>query len=138
MTATTTETETPFDAAERLAPTPTAHEDATRDAWIRHHAATALAAYATFRAEVRNIPPNPVPGSRPELGYLMLAATSATAAAAALTDRTDDAPGLIWDLTPECGALNGEWEDWLTETLVRHGISPGLIDPDLNPADFTA
>lgn len=131
----TTTVECPINAAERIAPTPATREDATRGPWVRHYAAAALACWATFRREIRNLTPNPEPGSRPDLGYLALAATSATAAVVALTNPVD-APELIWDLTPEAGALNGEYEDWLTNVLVRYGINPGHIDPDLDPADF--
>ncbi|MFG2046162.1 hypothetical protein ACGFIW_01860 [Micromonospora sp. NPDC048935] len=133
---TDTTTETPFNAAHRLAPPPATRDAATRDAWVRHYAADALAAYATFRDAIRTVTPTTAGGSRPDLGYLTLAATAATAAAAALTDRTDYAPELIWDLTPELGALNGEWEDWLVDVLVRRGVNPGHIDPAYNPADF--
>ncbi|MEU8023774.1 hypothetical protein AB0B88_16315 [Micromonospora haikouensis] len=126
----------PFNAALNLAPQPETREVATADSWVRHYAAIALAAYAQQRAEFRTLPANPVPGSRPELGYLGLLAVSATAAAVTLLHTEDYAPGLIWDLTPEAGALNGEWEEWLADVLVRRGINPGHIDPDLDPADF--
>ncbi|MBM0275349.1 hypothetical protein [Micromonospora tarensis] len=127
-----------FNTAEQHAPAPTTREGANRETWVKHYAAQALAAYAMFRAETRTLPRNAEPDSRPDLGYLILAAVSSTAVVAALTDQTDYAPKLIWDLTPEAGALNGEWEDWLTDVLVRRGINPGLIDPDVDPADFTA
>lgn len=123
-------------AAEQVAPAPTSREAATREAWIRHYAAQALAAYAEFRDRIRTIEPNPQPGSRPDLGVLSLIATTSTAAAVGLIYTEDYAPGLIWDLTPEAGALNGEWEDWLDDVLVRHGVNPADIDPHLNPADF--
>jgi hypothetical protein len=124
-----------FNVACDLAPLPATREDATRHAWVQHYAATALAAYATLRVECRTIAPNPEAGSRPDIGYLSLLANAATSAAVALLGAID-APGLIWDLTPEAGALNGEWEEWLAEILVRYGINPGDIDPNLNPADF--
>lgn len=130
-------TANPINTALRIAPAPAERSDATRHAWVRHYAAQALACWATFRAEIRNLPRNPEPGSRPDLGYLALAATSSTTAAVALMGALD-APTLIWDLTPEAGALNGEYEDWLTDVLVRYGINPGDIDPDLDPADFAA
>ena len=131
----TTTTESPFDAADKLAPVPATREDATRHAWVRHYAATALAAYATLRTEFRTLTPSPEPGSRPDIGYLSMLGVAATSAAVALLGAID-APGLIWDLTPEAGALNGEWEEWLAEVLVRYGVNPGDIDPDLDPADF--
>ena len=129
--------EHPINAAERIAPAPATRENATRAAWVRHYAAQALACWATFRAETRNLTPNPEPGSRPDIGYLALAAVSSTTAVAALTT-ANGVPELIWDLTPEAGALNGEYEDWLTDVLVRHGINPADIDPDYNADDFTA
>lgn len=125
-----------INTAERLAPAPTVREGANRTTWVKHYAAQALACWATFRAEIRNLRPNPQPGSRPDLGYLTLAAVASTTATAALIN-DPDTPALIWDLTPESGALNGEYEDWLADVLVRHGINPGDIDPDLDPADFT-
>lgn len=128
-----TETESPIDAAERIAPTPANRDDATRHAWVRHYAAQALACWATFRAGIRDLTPNPEPGSRPDLGYLALAAVSSTTATVALMGSD---LSRVWDLTPELGALNGEYEEWLTDVLVRYGINPGHIDPDLNPADF--
>lgn len=129
-------TTSPFDAAEQVAPAPTTRDGANRVTWAKHYAATALAAYVTFRAETRALPRNPEAGSRPDLGYLILAAVSATTAAAALVDQSNTTPKLIWDLTPEAGALNGEWEEWLADILVQHGVNPGDIDPDLDPADF--
>ncbi|HEY9372889.1 hypothetical protein [Streptomyces sp.] len=131
----TTAIESPINTAERIAPAPATREDATRNAWVRHYAAQALACWATFRAEIDTLPRNPKPGSRPDIGYLALAAVSSTTAAVALTE-DPDTPALIWDLTPEAGALNGEYVEWLTDLLVQHGINPGHIDPDLDPADF--
>jgi hypothetical protein len=128
-------TQSPFDAADNLAPVPDSRDDATNHAWIRHYAAQALAAYATLRAECRNLPRNPEPGSRPDIGYLSMAAQASTAAAVALLGPLN-APSMIWELTPEAGALNGEYEEWLTDVLVRYGINPAHIDPDLNPDDF--
>ncbi|MFC4146592.1 hypothetical protein ACFO0M_10025 [Micromonospora mangrovi] len=129
-------TETPFEAAHRLAPQPATRDTATRDAWIRHYAAEALAAYAVFQTEINaHLAAGPHAGSRLDLGYLILAAGAATTTAAALADPAD-APNLIWDLTPEAGALNGEWQDWLVETLVKHGVNPGHIDREYDPDDF--
>ncbi|WP_431881697.1 hypothetical protein [Micromonospora chalcea] len=127
----------PITAALEAAPPPTAREDATRDVWLRHYAALALGAYAKLRAEIRDLPPEPAPGSRPDLGYLALIANSATAAAMALTHQNYRAPARIWDLTPECGSLNGEHEEWLARALTTLGVNPATIDPDLNPADWS-
>lgn len=131
------DTQAPFESADRVAPEPTSRTGATNSAWIRHYAAQALAAWAALSNETRNLPRNPEPGSRPDIGYLAMAAVASTTAAVALA-RPDIAAGLIWDLTPEAGALNGEWEDWLTEVLVEHGINPGDIHPGLDPADFAS
>lgn len=130
-----TTTTDPLNAADRLAPLPDTRDTATSHAWVRYYAAQALAAYAVLRIECRSLPRNPVPGSRPDIGYLSLLAQASTAAAAAFLGPLD-APGRVWDLTPEAGALNGEWEEWLADVLVRYGVNPGHIDPDLNPADF--
>lgn len=124
-----------INTAERIAPAPTSRDSATRTTWIKHYAAQALACWATFRREIRNLTPNPAPDGRPDIGYLALTAVSSTTAAAALID-PHNAPALVWDLTPELGALNGEWEEWLADVLVRHGINPAHVDPDLDPADF--
>ncbi|MFF3867374.1 hypothetical protein [Micromonospora sp. NPDC001898] len=125
----------PLNTALAIAPQPETREAATRDAWVRHYAALALAAFAEQRAAFRTLPANPAPGSRPDLGHLGLIGVSAMAAAAAFLGPLD-APARVWDLTPELGALNGEWEEWLAAVLVRRGINPGHIDPDLDPADF--
>lgn len=125
-----------FTAAERLAPAPQRRDDATRDQWIRVHAANALAAHAAFRDAIETLPPNPERGSRPDLGYLMLIATSATAAALVLVVQDGDIGRHLWDLTPEAGALNGEYIDWLAETLDAVGINPADIDPTFEAAYF--
>jgi len=133
---TDTTTETPFNAAHRLAPCPATREDAaTKHEWVRHYAAQALAAHAVLNAECRDLPPNPVPGSRPNIGYLAMLAQSSMAAALAFLGPLD-APTRLWDLTPELGALNGEWEEWLTDVLVRYGVNPAHIDPAYDAADF--
>lgn len=121
--------------ANSLAPAPATRDDATNHAWIRHYAAQGLAACAAIRVECRNLPRNPEPGSRPDIGYLGLLGQASMAAAVALLGPLD-APARIWDLTPEAGALNGESEEWLTDVLVRYGINPADIDPYLDPADF--
>jgi len=124
-----------FTAAERLAPVPATREQAATDSWVRHYAALALAAGAVFDDAVRTIPAGAAPGSRPDLGYLATLANAAIAAAYAFQHVEDYAPGL-WDLTPEAGALNGEWVDWLTDTLDRYGINPADIDPRFVATDF--
>jgi hypothetical protein len=126
-----------LDAAERIAPVPETREQATTEAWVRHYAALALAAHVEFR---RALPPiGSKPGSRPELGYLVEIGVAATAAVVALTN-TDPAEvgGELWDLTPEAGALNGEWEDYLDGVLVGVGINPADINDYLDPAGFAA
>lgn len=123
----------PLAIAERLAPVPATREQATTDAWVRHYAAQALAAWTVFHREVDSLPPNPGEGSRPDLGYLSALGVAATSAAHALDGGT---PGDLWDLTPEAGALNGEWEEWLADTLDAHGINPADIDPRYNAGDF--
>ncbi len=62
---------------------------------------------------------------------------SLAAAVARLNDR-ETAAEVIWNLTPELGALNGEWEEWLVDTLDEHGINPADIDPDYEAADFNS
>ena len=126
----------PFAVAERLAPVPATRENANYTAWIRYHAATGLAAFTEFGRQVHALPPNPERGSRPELGYLTALGVASTHAAVALANERANIPGLMWDLTPEAGALNGEWEWWLADTLDRHGINPADINPDYNAADF--
>lgn len=127
----------PFEAAERLAPVP-ATPDAPVDQWVRHHAATALAAWAVFHQKCRTIPSNPVPGSRPEIGYLATLGVASVHAAAALATRNDPEKlsAELYDLTPEAGALNGEYEDWAVDTLDRLGVNPADIDPRYRAGDF--
>jgi hypothetical protein len=133
-----------FLAAEKLGPVPYNADDATPQAWLRHYIATALAAHTAFYAALP--PPRTVPadqvGSKPELGYLMMIATSATAAAQAIDaviagDVTaDKVAAAIWKLTPNCGALNSEYVGWLMERADQLGINPADLDFRLNAADF--
>ncbi len=117
-----------FAAAERLAPLPDSRENATIFAWTRHYAGLALAAHAAFYDA------SETPG--PELGWLMTLAVSATAAARAVSSPLAGVGQELWDLTPELGALNGEYEEWLVETLDNLGVNPADIDPRYNADDF--
>jgi len=121
--------------AERLAPTPDSR-DATVEDWIRSYAALGLAAHAAFRATLPSLRPGGVRGSRPDLGYLITIAVSSTAAAVALDTPREAVTQELWALTPEAGALNGEYIDWLTDTLDRLGINPADLDPGFDAADF--
>lgn len=127
-----------FAVTERLAPQPATREEATTDAWVRHYAALALAAYAEFYTATHSVHADAEPGSRPNLGYLSLIATTATSAAVALATSADYAAEEIWDLTPQAGALNGEWEDWLTSTLDMLGVNPADIDQRFQAEDFVS
>lgn len=124
-----------FAAAERLGPVPVSREQATPEAWVRRYIALSMAAFTAFESEVRDIRPG-VPGSRPELGYLVTLAVSAMSAACALTVGRPAVAEELWWLTPEAGALNGEWEEWLTATLDEHGINPADIEPRYTAGDF--
>lgn len=126
----------PLADAERLAPLPATRDAATRDAWIRHYAAVSLAAWTVFDREAGHLPPHPAEGSRPDLGYLAALGVASTHAAVALAEPGDTVPDLLWDLTPEVGALNGEWEEWLVDTLDRLGVNPADINPEYNASDF--
>jgi hypothetical protein len=132
---------TAFDVAERLAPPPTKRLDelgvgGEREAeWTCYYAALALAAHAEFREALTTLHDRGEPGSRPELGWFMDIATSATAAVVALGQpaRVGEA---LWDLTPECGALNGEYLDYLAELLDKYGVNPADIYRWFEAADF--
>ena len=127
-----------FTAAARLAPLPTDRYTATTADWIRYYAAQALAAFSTFHTEVAELTPSTEPGSRPDIGYLAVLGHTSVAAAVALETPTAFAATLLWDLTPEQGALNGEWEEWVADALERHGVNPAAIDPRYRAGDFTA
>ena len=120
-----------FTTADCLAPHP-ARADAPVADWIRHYAALALAAHDTFHT----LPRDPAPNSRPELGYLVLIADAATAAAAALVLDRKDMPTHLWDLSTAGGALNGENVDWLAETLAGLGVNPAALCAGFDAADF--
>lgn len=120
-------TKHPFDIAEHLAPVP--DQGATADDWTRHYAALALAAWAAFHAAMGT-------DEARDLGYLSLIGTSATAAAIALTSPHDTAPDFLWDHTPEAGALNGEWEQWIVQKLDALGVNPADIHPSYVAGDF--
>ncbi len=125
-----------FNVADRLAPLPESRDQATPMVWVRHYAATALAAHYVFRKSLPSLREDYKPGSRPDLGLLSATATSATAAAVALLNNVEVAAGTLWDLTPELGALNGEWEEWLVAVLDRLGVNPADINPYYEAADF--
>lgn len=132
----TTLAHAPLAVAERLAPVPATREEATCDAWVRHHAAQGLAAFAAFNGEIRGLISHQERLSRPELGYLVGLGVASMHAAYALCASALDRPGRLWDLTPEAGALNGEWEEWLAAICDRFGVNPADINPQYNAADF--
>ncbi len=128
-----------FEAAERLAPLPATREEATANAWVRHYAALSLAAFATFYTSLPSTRGAEV-GSRPDLGYLCGLGVAAMSTAFTLdsTAFASAKAGALWDLTPELGALNGEYEEWLVRTLDRLGVNPADIDPRFVAADFNS
>ncbi|MGX6605619.1 hypothetical protein ACWKSP_26325 [Micromonosporaceae bacterium Da 78-11] len=118
----------PFAVAELLAPIPDEH--ATTDDWVRHYAAQALAAWTVFRRSLGD------PEERVFLGHLALIGTASTATAVALSEPQDTAAHLLWSLTPEAGALNGEWEEWIVAKLDDLGINPADINDEYIAGDF--
>lgn len=124
----------PLAVAARLAPVPATRKEATTDAWVRHYAALSLAAFTVLDREGGNLQPHPAEGSRPDLGYLVGLGVAAMAAAFAL--HAGRAPQSLWDHTPEAGALNGEWEEWVTGVLDELGVNPADINPEYNSGDF--
>jgi len=135
-----TETDlSPLEIAQILAPGPETEADSTAKAWSIHYAATAFAAFTEFHTMLKTLTPNPAPGSRPELGRLVALGVAATAAYAALSaEPGEDIGELLWAWTPECGALNGEYLDELTEALDEAGINPADIDPEYSAGDFAS
>lgn len=125
-----------FEVAERIAPVPATRDEACTEAWLQHYVALALAAHTAFHDALPILGSKPVPGSRPDLGYLIDIATAATATAVALSTPPDEVGTLLWDLTPESGALNGEYLDWLTQRADALGINPADLDHRLDAADF--
>jgi len=130
-------THNPFAVAHQLAPVPAV--DGLSDDLARFHAAQAFAAFAVFNREIRNLPANPEPGSRPDLGYLSALGVASLHVARLLSDTPDDTDPFVkslWELTPGYGANNGEAEEWLTGALDRLGINPADIDPAYEAGDF--
>ncbi|MEU4558570.1 hypothetical protein AB0F72_09270 [Actinoplanes sp. NPDC023936] len=117
---------TPIDYLNRahtMAPTPGEH--GTREEWMRHYAAQALAAFAGFYV-VTHEPRTG--GDRPEIGYLALIGHTSVAAVLGLNASPDHLPRLLWQFEPEGDALNGEWEDYIVSVLDRLGINPADLD----------
>jgi hypothetical protein len=133
-----------FAVAERLAPEPKTREEATPELWVRHYAAAALAAYVAFYAEVSGVlgldPASEPPASQPnrDIGPLITISIAYTSAAAALHTSRSEVGGILYDLTPELGCLNGENVDWLASTLDELGINPADLFPAYNAADFNS
>ena len=126
-------------AADVLAPAPENRDDATDQVWLRHYAAEGLAAVVGYRKALKTIVRKSPRGSRPDFGYLVHHAVACTMAAVQLAYPADGPvphARRMWDLTPELGALDGEWEEWLTAVLDMHGVNPADIDPDLTAAGF--
>lgn len=122
---------TAFEIANRLAPVPA--ENGTVDDWVRHHAAQSFAAWAQFREDLRR----PAAERTVDLGYLsMLGVASLHAAIALSSIHRGPVPQELYDLTPEAGAFNGEWEEWLTERLDLLGINPADINGEYVAGDF--
>jgi hypothetical protein len=115
-----------FAVAERLAPEP--DQNGTTEQWVRHHAARSFAAWTAFRQTL---------GHRdPSLGLLAMLGVSSMHAAVALLVPDADVPRRMWELTPEAGAMNGEWEEWLTDILNQFGINPADINDEYVAGDF--
>lgn len=112
--------------ADELAPVPDGPSASSAD-WARHYAAQAMAAHAAFRVSEQT-----------DLGYLVMLGVAATAAVIALKESPSDVPRLLWELSPEAGALNGEWIDYLADALEAHGINPADLYPWFDAKDFTA
>lgn len=133
---------TPIDflnRAHELAPTP--GEDGTRDDWIRCYAAQALAAFAGFYQVTHEVRRG---DSRPEIGYLALIGHTSVSACIALDHASSDHASAVdvslalWEHTPEGGALNGEWEQYIIDTLDRLGVNPADIDDRYDARHFTS
>ncbi len=126
--------------AAEVAPQP-AEKDGpdVRQAWARYFAAIALAADSAVRMMVSDrfgMTAEERSGKHPELGYLAMLAHGATSAAVPLLTDPAEHLELLWSLTPEAGALNGEWSEWLTERCVELGVNPAELDPFLQASDF--
>lgn len=129
-----------------IAPQPKTEAEATTEAWLRHYAVRAQSLYAAYRVTMDAFFKSPTGseeyhrlgrqmGTQVEsaLAHQMVAYLLATTAA--LPGADERAQG-IWDLTPELGALNGEWEDQLAGLLGGLGIDWDGISPD--PSDVPA
>ncbi|GIM88759.1 hypothetical protein [Paractinoplanes toevensis] len=116
--------------ATELAPVPDG-DNTSSVPWIRHYAAVALAAFGAFRLAEHTDP-------GPNLGYLALLGTAATAAMTALSVIDEAAPRALWELNAEGGEMNGESVEHLADVLERHGINPADLYPWFEAEDFTA
>lgn len=120
----------PFEVAERLAPQPDNRMAPERE-WYRYFTARAMAAHAAFRSRLMGDPSS-------DLGYLAEIGMLATSAALLLdVPEGEHRSALLWDFTPEAGALNGEYIDHLAQSLDDAGINPAEIYPWFEAADFS-
>jgi len=117
--------------AEQLAPVPEEVDAADPTEWVRHFAAQSMAANAAFRFLIGT-------SRAEELAYLSMLGVAATAASVALSAPGQTAARLIWELTPEAGALNGEWVDHLADVLAANDINPADLYPWFEADDFDA
>ena len=123
---------TPIDflnRAHEIAPTPGV--GGTRDDWMRHYAAQALAAFAGFKVILPGVDGT---HERPELGYLAILGHTSAAAVIAL-----DAPSkleqtrMLWEHEDAEAA-----EEYVVGILDRLGINPADIDGRYTASDFTS
>ena len=117
--------------AEQLAPVPDEPAAADPTEWLRHFAAQGMAANAAFRLLMGT-------ERAEELAYLSMLGVAATAASVALSAPAETAARVIWELTPEAGALNGEWIDHLADVLAAQDINPADLYPWFEADDFDA
>ncbi|AEV86703.1 hypothetical protein ACWT_5686 [Actinoplanes sp. SE50] len=126
---------TPIDRLNRaneLAATPGEH--GTREEWIRHYAAQAMAAFAGFY----DVTHEPRTGNdRPEIGYLALIGQTSVAAVLGLDASPRDLPSLLWHYDPDGDALNGERiEEYIVSVLDRAGINPADLNERYETSHF--
>lgn len=141
----------PTEASTRdLIPDVNSRDDFTADYLIRYHAVRAASHHTATHASAAAMVGVPVGGARFRAAAQQMA-RNAEAGAAHLNAATllhliatkapelvDVAVQSIWDVTQECGALNGEWEDAVQLLLGYHGIVTGDAIIAANTIDLTA
>ncbi|MDD4866197.1 MAG: hypothetical protein PHQ28_03425 [Mycobacterium sp.] len=130
---------------EDVAPFPASRGDFIAENLLRWYAARAASHHAATRETCHRVIADGPSKAVAQQMHRNTEAGGANLAAALLLhlimakapDLAAEAADLLWAVTPEHGALNGEWEDVAYALLRRHGVAEGHVVIAADPIDLT-